>query len=77
MMGNVFEWVQDCWSNSYDGAPADGAPRLQGPCEERVNRGGSWTSIPTGVRAAHRGDDRPATRVTDLGFRVARAMTSP
>jgi formylglycine-generating enzyme required for sulfatase activity len=75
MMGNVFEWVQDCWWKNYDGAPVDGSPRLQGECRMRVNRGGSWTSIPTGVRAAHRGDDQyTTTRVLDLGFRIAREV---
>jgi sulfatase modifying factor 1 len=75
MMGNAFEWVQDCWNSSYAGAPANGAPKLTGDCTKRVNRGGSWTSIPTGIRSAHRGDDNAeTTRVTDLGFRVARRL---
>jgi formylglycine-generating enzyme required for sulfatase activity len=75
MMGNVFEWVQDCWWKNYEGAPMDGSPRLQGECWKRVNRGGSWTSIPTGMRAAGRGDDQyTTTRVLDLGFRVAREV---
>ncbi|HKC16441.1 MAG TPA: formylglycine-generating enzyme family protein [Steroidobacteraceae bacterium] len=75
MMGNAFEWVADCWSENYLGAPADGSARSTGNCESRVNRGGSWTSNPTGLRAAHRGnDDARVTRVVDLGFRVARAL---
>jgi formylglycine-generating enzyme required for sulfatase activity len=72
MMGNVFEWVQDCWVSGYRDAPVDGSPRLEKDCQKRVNRGGSWTDIPTGIRAAQRGHDGHATRVYDLGFRVAR-----
>jgi formylglycine-generating enzyme required for sulfatase activity len=75
MMGNVFEWVEDCWWQNYENAPTDGSARLQGDCEKRVNKGGSWTSIPTGLRAVHRGDDQfSTTRVLDLGFRVAREV---
>ena len=24
MLGNVWEWVEDCWHDSYAGAPTDG-----------------------------------------------------
>ena len=24
MLGNVWEWVEDCWHDSYEGAPTDG-----------------------------------------------------
>jgi formylglycine-generating enzyme required for sulfatase activity len=77
MMGNAFEWVADCSTDDYRGAPSDGSPRLTGTCSARMNRGGSWTSNPTGLRAAHRGnDDFHMTRVVDLGFRVARSMVA-
>jgi len=76
MMGNVFEMVQDCWFKTYADAPADGSPHLGGACELRLNRGGSWTSIPGGLRAALRGADKTTTRVTDLGFRLAREIKS-
>jgi formylglycine-generating enzyme len=73
--GNVAEWVADCWSSSYVGAPTDGAPRTAIDCPKRVNRGGSWTSNPTGLRSAYReADDASRTRVVDLGFRVARDL---
>ena len=35
MLGNVFEWVQDCWHDDYRGAPADGSARMDGDCAER------------------------------------------
>jgi formylglycine-generating enzyme required for sulfatase activity len=75
MEGNAFEWVTDCWAKNYEGAPLDGSPRLDGDCSKRVNRGGSWTSTPTGLRSTHRDeDDVERTRVVDLGFRVARTL---
>lgn len=76
MEGNAFEWVEDCWSDNYQGAPSDGSARTQAEdCSNRVNRGGSWTAMPTGLRSAHRGvDDFQMTRVVDLGFRVARTL---
>jgi len=74
--GNAFEWVEDCLSDDYQGAPTEGSARTEAAdCNTRVNRGGSWTSIPTGLRAAHRGADHISnTRVVDLGFRVARDL---
>lgn len=40
MHGNVWEWVQDCWHDSYDGAPTDGSAWTTGydcggPCPSR------------------------------------------
>ena len=74
MHGNVFEWVEDCWNPSFDGAPVDGGAWRQGDCSVRVMRGGSWIDFPWGVRSAirHRRavDDRDSRR----GLRVARAL---
>ena len=44
--GNVYEWVQDCWNESYAGAPSDGRARTTGDCSRRVLRGGSWSYVP-------------------------------
>jgi sulfatase modifying factor 1 len=76
MLGNVFEMTADCLYVNYLDAPADGSPRITSDCENRINRGGSWTSTPGGLRAATRGYDNVATtRVVDLGFRVARDLS--
>jgi formylglycine-generating enzyme required for sulfatase activity len=48
MIGNVWEWVQDCYQDSYTGAPADGSAREGGKCEARVLRGGSWIITTSG-----------------------------
>ena len=42
LIGNASEYVQDCWSENYEGAPADGSARLNGDCKQRVLRGGAW-----------------------------------
>ncbi len=74
MHGNVWEWVQDCSSENYDGAPADGtAGSEQGGCD-RVIRGGGWDSGVDFLRSSFRGKVRPIHRVLNLGFRVARSV---
>jgi formylglycine-generating enzyme required for sulfatase activity len=70
--GNVWEWVQDCYVDSYKGAPSDGAPRVSGTCKYRVFRGGSWNFIPRYVRSASRNFNAPVTRNFIIGFRLAR-----
>ena len=42
--GNVWEWVEDCYHNSFAGAPTDGTPWISGECEARVVRGGSLSA---------------------------------
>ncbi|MCB1915627.1 MAG: formylglycine-generating enzyme family protein [Rhodocyclaceae bacterium] len=74
MIGNVAEWVADCWHGSYQGAPADGRAWTSGDCERRVVRGGSWYDVPANARSALRLKFPPGLRNLDLGFRVARAF---
>ena len=45
MHGNVWEWVEDCWHESYEGAPSDGSAWTSGDCSRRVLRGGSWATV--------------------------------
>ena len=75
MLGNVWEWTADCWHDNYQGAPADGSAwTRRGDCDRRVLRGGSWGTVPTGLRAAnrYRNDDNRGSAM--VGFRVARAL---
>ncbi len=58
MLGNVWEWVEDCYHDSYNGAPKDGLARTVGNCGRRVLRGGSWGNVPRSVRSAYRYRDR-------------------
>ena len=75
MHGNVWEWVQDCWNRSYQGAPTDGAAWESGDCSQRVLRGGSWFYYPRTLRSAYRIRYHTMSRVFDIGFRVARTIT--
>ena len=71
--GNVLEWVNDCWHDSYRGAPSDGtAWTAGGNCGRRVLRGGSWFFSP--LRSADRGSFRTEDRSDHAGFRVARTL---
>ena len=72
--GNVWEWVLDCWNDSYKGAPKDGAAWTAGNCSQRVFRGGAWGVAPTFLRAAARNWNPPARRTNSIGFRVARIL---
>lgn len=72
MLGNVWEWVEDCWNQGYAGAPSRAEPRSTGTCEVRVFRGGAWNSKPHSVRAAYRDRDTKDERHENLGFRVVR-----
>lgn len=71
MHGNSREWVQDCWSESYDGAPPDGSAWQSGDCSRRVVRSGNWALEPRHVRSAY----REAFSSFHFGFRVARELT--
>ena len=75
MLGNVWEWVEDCYHESYEGAPTDGAAWTTGECSSRVVRGGGWNYEPQNVRSANRGRVTPGFRYNYLGFRVARTLT--
>ncbi len=74
MLGNVWEWTEDCWNESYQGAPADGSAWTSGECGKRVVRGGSWFDVPLYLRAAVRFGDRMDRRINYDGFRVVRAL---
>jgi formylglycine-generating enzyme required for sulfatase activity len=54
MSGNVWEWVEDKWHGSYNGAPSDGSAWLSGGGSRRVHRGGGWNFDPRSVRCANR-----------------------
>lgn len=74
ILGNAWEWVEDCWNEGYAGAPDVAKPRLSGSCTERVFRGGAWNSNPATVRAAYRDRDSREERHDNVGFRVARSL---
>ena len=76
MHGNVDEWVEDCYVDSYVGAPSDGSARTSG-CGANVlavERGGSWVFSPQGLRSANRDWDSPSNRINDNGFRLVQDL---
>ena len=75
MHGNVAEWVEDCWNDSYEGAPSDGSPWLAGDCRRRVYRSGSWQLSPRMVRSTSRGRNTIGSRMDSRGFRIARTLS--
>ena len=72
MHGNVWEWVQDTWHDTYNGAPIDGSPWRDGVSAIRVNRGGGWFDFAGYCRSASR--NVPGNRLHDLGFRLLQEM---
>ena len=73
MLGNVWEWTEDSYHDSYVGAPSDGSA-WQGDGARHVLRGGSWNDSPRNVRAAMRYINKPALRFSSFGFRLARDL---
>ncbi len=71
MAGNVWEWTEDCWHDSYSGAPSDGSAWTRNCASGRVYRGGSWDSTGVDLRAAGRVGDSPGRRYDLLGVRCA------
>ena len=75
MSGNVGEWVEDCYHDTYADAPVDGSavetclPKFR---NARVMRGGAWNAIPAWMRSASRDVEVPSLRADSFGFRVAR-----
>jgi formylglycine-generating enzyme required for sulfatase activity len=75
MAGSLWQLVQDCYNDNYDGAPPDGSVWTTGDCNNRVTRGGSWDSPPEDLRSARRGGDSHFDRNWYAGFRIARTLT--
>ena len=74
MIGNVWEWTEDCWNAAYAGAPADGSAWLTGDCVQRVSRGGSWSTVPRFARSAARNKSAADHRDNLTGFRLAKTL---
>jgi len=74
MVGNVWEWTQDCYRMPYPAGPLDGSPVDVPDCDRRSVKGGSWITEIERQRPTFRGRD-PEDRVSQIfGFRVARDL---
>jgi formylglycine-generating enzyme required for sulfatase activity len=77
--GNVWEWVEDCWNDSYANKPerlkASDAAWTSADCNRRVRRGGSWFNGPQDLRSASRVRIDRGDRSFINGFRLARTIT--
>ena len=74
MLGNVWQWTEDCFHGNYNGAPRDASAWMAGDCSFRVYRGGSWSFSPRSLRAARRCAGEIDGRYFNLGFRIARTL---
>ena len=69
VLGNVWEWTADCWTEQYGVTPPI--------CTMRVLRGGSRYVSWAGIRSAHRYPVDPSSRNQNTGFRIARSTVTP
>jgi formylglycine-generating enzyme required for sulfatase activity len=74
MNGSVWEWVSDCWHNSFKGAPSDSRSWDQQNCRDRVIRGGSWRDGASYMLSSTRFKYAAGVRQSQNGFRVARDL---
>ncbi len=74
MLGNVWEWTEDCWSHDLTRVPADGSSWAPAPCAGRVLRGGSWDLPAASMRVTSRTTADPEVGEIFIGFRVVREL---
>lgn len=77
MVGNVWEWVEDCWHPNYLDAPGDQRAWVDGAtaqCDRRSNRGAGWGNHARSGRSAARDSDLLEGYSDAIGFRVVRDL---
>lgn len=72
--GNVWEWTQDWYSDSYYASSPGTDPVGPTSGSRRVDRGGSWGNSAYYARAAYRDNFTPGYRLISLGFRLSRSI---
>jgi formylglycine-generating enzyme required for sulfatase activity len=73
--GNVWEWNEDSYHDSYNGAPTDGTAWIDNSTENKLLRGGSWNGNPKSCRSAYRDDHTRDARINLIGFRLSLPRT--
>lgn len=76
MIGNVSEWVADCYNRSRDTLPTADPPVTNAPCSRRIAKGGSWGTLAHNLRTAERFPYAAMYRDDSIGFRIARTLRS-
>jgi formylglycine-generating enzyme required for sulfatase activity len=74
VLGNVWQRLDDCWSDDFTGAPADGSVWQSGDCKQRTGHGGAFDAAPAFLRLSFRGKVPLEMHYADGGFRVAREL---
>jgi formylglycine-generating enzyme required for sulfatase activity len=74
MAGNVWQWTEDCYAESYANAPTDGSANEAGSACMRVDRGASWLYPTWLLRSAVRERNPADYRDLIMGFRLARTL---
>jgi formylglycine-generating enzyme required for sulfatase activity len=73
VLGNVLEWTEDCFTETYDGAPSDASVVVTwGNCAKHPVRAASWHNDPPIIRSAHRYGLEVESHASSAGFRVVR-----
>ena len=78
MLGNAWEWVSDCWHESYVAAPSDGSA-WNANCNGNgliTRRGGAWDAQPKSNRSSYRNFAGETDRSQSYGFRVAHDLAA-
>lgn len=74
LVGNAYQWVEDCWNDNYVGAPSDGSAWATGKCNVRVSPGSDWMEDGSFLRVAHRDLGATDERNQFTGLRVAKTL---
>jgi formylglycine-generating enzyme required for sulfatase activity len=74
MVGNAWEWVEDCLHEDYTQAPLDGSAWMTGDCSHHRIRGGSWASVGDELRSSNRSRSATDDRLDIISFRVGRNL---
>jgi len=70
MHGNVWEWCEDKYTDSYNNTPRDGSSNKEG--KEQVIRGGSWQNFPNNLTTTIRLSAKAGEKEDYIGFRIAK-----
>lgn len=77
MVGNVYEWVDDCWHASHADDAKMTPAQATAACRKRVQKGGAFDSTAGDVRPVARTFGDRASTDPRVGFRIARTPPAP